>query len=331
MTRPLVASTVLVIAVATGAAAAAGGRVLDAPTAPQMEALAVHRHEYAQVHMGLLVRLVLHARDEPDARRAAGVAFSRIAALDAMMSDYRPDSELNQLSRTAGRSRWVTPSPELFDVLARAVELARLSDGTFDPTVGPLARLWREARERGILPDPRRLAAAKARVGWRHVRLEPRREAVRLGVEGMRLDLGGIAKGWILQDAARVLVEQGVTSLLVEAGGDIVVGAAPPGQPGWRIDVPGAEPAFAARAARLTHAALATSGSSAQFVEIDGVRYAHIVDPRTGLGLTGDVTAYVIAPHGATADALATALAIAGPAWAPRLLARVEGVFVSVQ
>ena len=129
----------------------------------------------------------------------------------------------------------------------------------------------------------------------------------------MRLDLGGIAKGYILQQALGAMVPLGVTQALVEAGGDIVVGDAPPGRDGWRIDVAGSDAVFAARAARLTNAALATSGPTAQFVEIDGVRYSHVVDPRTGMGLTNGVTARVIARDGATADALATALTVAGP------------------
>jgi thiamine biosynthesis lipoprotein len=331
----LLLSAGLAALLATGSAAAAGeGPARVDTSAPGDDRGPVDtgtRLEYTQIHMGLPVRIVLYARDEPDGRRAAAAAFARIAALDAMMSDYRADSELNLLSATAGRSRWVRTSPELFEVLSRAVDMARLTGGAFDPTVGPLVTLWREARQSGRLPDADRLAAARASVGWEHVRLDVRRQAVRLDRAGMRLDLGGIAKGWILQDAARVLGMAGVTRLLIESGGDIVTGEAPPDMPGWHIEVPGAGEAVATRAAGLTHAALATSGPSAQSVTIDGVRYSHIVDPRTGLGLTHDLTAHVIAAHGATADALATALAVSGPARAPRLAARFAGVTASVQ
>jgi thiamine biosynthesis lipoprotein len=130
----------------------------------------------------------------------------------------------------------------------------------------------------------------------------------------MRLDLGAIAKGFILQDALRTLRERGLRSALLEAGGDIVVGDAPPGRDGWLIDAPGADPAFAARAAALVNAALATSGPAAQSVQLDGVRYSHVIDPRSGLGLTNGITARVIARDAATADALATAYSVLGRA-----------------
>jgi thiamine biosynthesis lipoprotein len=129
----------------------------------------------------------------------------------------------------------------------------------------------------------------------------------------MRLDLGGVAKGYILDQARAVLASRGIARALIEAGGDLVVGDAPPGREGWTIDTPEATGAFAGRARRLTNAALATSGPSSQFVEIDGVRYSHVIDPRRGLGLTSGLVARVIAPDGATADALATALTVLGP------------------
>jgi thiamine biosynthesis lipoprotein len=128
----------------------------------------------------------------------------------------------------------------------------------------------------------------------------------------MRLDLGGIAKGYILQEALATLRRAGIDRALVESGGDIVVGDAPPGHDGWTIDVSAADPDFRQSASRLTNVALSTSGATAQFVEIDGVRYSHVVDPRTGLGVTNGLTAHVIAQDAATADALATALAVVG-------------------
>jgi len=305
------------------------GRSTDGPRTPdrRLQAhAAARRHEYTQVHMGLPVRLVFHAAGDADARRAAEAAFARIARLDAVMSDYRADSELNQLG-----TNWKRVSPELFAVLARAVEISRDTDGAFDPTVGPLVALWRETRRSQRAPDSARLAEARSRVGWRQLKLDATRQAVRLGRPGMRVDLGGIAKGWILQDAARILREHHLTSTLVESGGDIVVGDPPPGQRGWRIETPGADASFAERASRLTNATLATSGPTAQFVEIEGIRYSHVVDPRTGLGLTNHVAANVIAHDGATADALATALTVAGPERGREILARFPGVVADVR
>ena len=264
--------------------------------------------EFTEVHMGLPVRLVLHAGDQRTAEAAARAAFARIASLDRMMSDYRPDSELRHIDAQVGN--FVPVSPELLAVISRALQISRATNGAFDPTIAPLVALWRESRSTGRLPEPSRLAAARALVGWQQVEIDTKRSAVRLPRPGMRLDLGGVAKGYILQEALRTLRDRGVPRALVAAGGDIVVGDAPPGRPGWRVDTPGSDPAFVARASRLTNAALATSGSSQQFVDIDGVRYSHIVDPRTGLGVTTGREARVIAADAALADGLATALTI---------------------
>jgi thiamine biosynthesis lipoprotein len=274
--------------------------------------------------MGLPVRIRLYSANEEAAGPAAAAAFTRVAALDQMMSDYRPDSELRRLG-----SAWSPVSRELFAVLERAIEIADETGGAYDPTVGPLVALWRDARQSHRLPDASAIDTAKTLVGWRLVQLDAARPAVRLAREGVRLDLGGIAKGYIIQQALQAMIPFGVTRALVEAGGDIVVGDAPPGRDGWSIDVTGSDAEFVARAARLTNAALATSGPTAQFVEIDGVRYSHVVDPRTGLGLTNQVTARVIAANGATADALATALTVA-PHTLPRIRRQFPDAAVSL-
>jgi FAD:protein FMN transferase len=283
------------------------------PDPPLAQAVPQLPHEFAQVHMGMPVRIRLYSSSETAAGTAAAAAFTRVAALDQMMSDYRPDSELRRLG-----SAWSPVSRELFEVLEQSIAIAEATGGAFDPTVGPLVALWREARQRHRLPEATAIDAARGLVGWRLVELDAARPAVRLAREGVSLDLGGIAKGYIIQQALQAMIPFGVTRALVEAGGDIVVGDAPPGRDGWSIDVTGADAEFVARAARLTNAALATSGPTVQFVEIDGVRYSHVVDPRTGLGLTNQVTARVIAANGATADALATALTVA-PHTLPRI------------
>jgi thiamine biosynthesis lipoprotein len=279
--------------------------------------------------MGMPVRLVLHASSAETARRGAEAAFDRIAALDRMMSDYRDDSELRELDRRP--LTWIPTSEELFAVLAQAVEIAEATGGAFDPTVAPLVALWREARTSGRTPERSRLEAARALVGWRHIGLDRSRRAVRLARSGMRLDLGGIAKGYILQAALSTLRTHGIVSALLEAGGDIVVGDPPPGRAGWRVDAPSASQAFRDRAAELRNAALATSGPTAQFVEIDGVRYSHVIDPRTGVGVTDHVVARVIAEDAATADALATALTVVGPDGADAIARKFRGVQIDLR
>jgi thiamine biosynthesis lipoprotein ApbE len=261
--------------------------------------------------MGMPVRIVLHASSESAARGAAAAAFDRIAALDREMSDYRPDSAVNDLARLAPAP--VAVSTDLFAVVSRALEIARATDGAFDPTVAPVVALWRDARARGRLPDPVALDKARALTGWRRVELDADEQTIRLSAAGMRLDLGGIAKGYILGEALETLAARGVRAALVEAGGDLVVSGPPPDRSGWQIEIPRAD------TIALAHAALASSGPTAQFVVIDGVRYSHVIDPRTGRALTSHFTAHVIATDPATADALATAAIVIGPGGLPAL------------
>jgi thiamine biosynthesis lipoprotein len=284
--------------------------------------------EFTQVHMGMPVRMVLYAAAEADARRAAASAFARVAALEQIFSDYRPDSEVSRLAARA--EEWVAVSPELLALAERAIAIARETDGAFDPTVGPLVALWREARRTKTLPPAAAIESARARVGWQRIDVDEGRRALRLTTAGMRLDFGGIAKGYILGEVLRAAANTGVPRALIEAGGDIVVGDAPPGRDGWRIDTPAGDDAIAARARRLRNAAIATSGPTAQFVEIDGIRYSHVIDPRRGIGLTHGLVARVIAPDGATADALATAATVLGFEGLPQIRARFPSAAISL-
>jgi len=300
-------------------AAALAGCATSPPRAPA-------RFEFAGVHMGMDVRLVIYAASPMAASSAAEAAFGRIAELDARLSDYRPDSEVRQLERRPGE--WIDVSPDLFRVLAIGLAVARASDGAFDPTAGPVIRLWREARRTGIAPQPAAIDAALQHVGWSRIELDSARTALRYTAPGMQLDLGGVAKGYILQEALATLRTHGVTSSLVEAGGDIVVGDAPPGRPGWRIATPLATPYIAERAANLTLAALATSGPTAQSFVIDGERHSHIVDPATGQALTSRWVGTAIHEDAAVADALATALSILGEAGEAKLAERFPGALL---
>ena len=267
------------------------------------------RFQYTQLHMGVAVRLVVYAPDEPTAVRACTAAYARIAALEDIMSDYRPTSELMRLCAQAGGPP-VRVSDDLFLVLRRAHDLARRSNGAFDVTVGPLVVLWRKARKIGALPDAAQLRRARELTGWRKMRLDEQARTVQLLVPGMRLDLGGIAKGYAGDCALAVLKEQGITRALFEAGGDIVVGDPPPGTDGWAVTLFDAK--AKQRPFKLANSAISTSGDTEQFVEIDGKRYSHVVDPHTGLGLTNRIAVTIIAREGITSDSLSKAVGVLG-------------------
>ena len=279
------------------------------------------KYEFSEPHMGTLVRIVLYAPSAPAAADAARAAFGRITALDEALSDYRDSSELMRLSRRSGGGP-VEVSDDLFRVLRASQEIARESDGAFDVTVGPLSVLWRQARRQGELPDGERLAAARALVGHDKLELDERRRTVRLLEPGMQLDLGGIAKGFAADEAAAILAQRGIARALIAAGGDIVATQPPPGHEGWRIAVASIDGADRPPAGYLTlrNAAVSTSGDAEQFLVVDGVRYSHIFDPRTGMALIGRRSVTVVAPNGTTSDGLATAVSVMGPATGIRLV-----------
>ena len=300
--------------------------VLLAPVSPT-RAADRGRFEYEEPHMGTKVRVVLYAPDRAAADKAAKAAFARVAELNRVMSDYDPDSELMRLcARSAARPAGpVKVSDDLFHVLAEGQKVAELSDGAFDMTIGPIVRLWRQARKDRLLPDDEVRAEAMTKVGYKKLKLDPAAKTVELTVPGMLLDLGGIAKGYAADEGLKVLAKHGVTSALVAASGDIAVSAPPPGKPGWRVDIAPLPGVKEQRQLVLKDGAVSTSGDSEQFVEIAGVRYSHVVDPRTGLGQRGRRSVTVVARRGIQADSLTKVAALLPADEAVTKIESVEG------
>jgi len=264
--------------------------------------------------MAVPVKVVLYAPDAVAATGAADAAFARIHQLNAIFSDYDPESELRRLCDATSEGKYIPVSEDLWRVLLAAQDLSTRSDGAFDVSVGPIVRLWRRARRQRVMPSPERLEEARALVGYRHIRLNPQDRSVQLAKPGMRLDLGGIAKGYAVDEALAVLRRRGIAQALVQAAGDTALGDPPPGEKGWRIGIaPLAPDSPPSRILLLANAGVATSGDAFQYVEIDGKRYSHIVDPRTGLGLTDHSSVTIVAPDGMTADGLATTVSVLGP------------------
>ncbi len=254
--------------------------------------------------------MVVEAPTEVQGRRALDAAFARVAELDRALSHYRPESELRRLAATAGSGRAIPVSDDLWNVMTAATELSRATDGAFDITVGPFVALWNRSSRQGELPRIERIASARSRVGYQHVAFnETPSRSVELLRDGMQLDLGGIAKGYALDCALRVLADHGVTRALVDGGGDVAVGDPPSGRRGWAIAV-ATLGEFAV--IEVSNVAVATSGDLYQYVEIDGVRYSHVIDPRTGLGCTDRSTVTVVAATGMHADGLASAVSVLG-------------------
>lgn len=275
----------------------------------------VQRYQYTQKHMGVEFGMVLYAPSAEAAELASQAAYARIAELDALLSDYDPASELSKLSQSSGSGTAFKVSPDTMVVLRHALEVSRKSDGAFDVTIGPCTRLWRKARRDGALPSPELLEEARNAVGWQHVKLDEAGSTVTLEQPHMRLDLGALAPGYAADEAMRLLRKQGIRSALVDASGDVVLGDAPPGQKGWKVALAPLDPQRPkpSMTLYLSKCSISTSGDLFRFVEIGGKHYSHLIDPRTGLGVTDRRTTTVIAPTGITSDALASAVYVMGP------------------
>ncbi|MBX5495718.1 MAG: FAD:protein FMN transferase [Bryobacteraceae bacterium] len=266
------------------------------------------RYRASEPHMGTVVTITLYAESGEQAQEAFAAAFRRVEELNNLLSDYKPDSELSRVCDTEGNL-----SPELLTVLTAAQKLAAETGGAFDVTVGPLTRLWRSLRNQGRLPNASETADALSRSGYQKLELIGRRAYCR--APGMQLDAGGIAKGYAADEALAVLRKLGIRSALVAVSGDLAIGEAPPGKQGWQVQV-------FDRILTLSNLGVSTSGDEFQFLEIDGVRYSHIVDPRTGMPLPNSKPVSVIAKTAMEADALATALSVLGPQGAKPLQTR---------
>lgn len=269
------------------------------------------KYSFQQPKMGSPFNIIIYSLDSVKAENAALATFSMIDTLNEIYSDYLPNSELNRLCATSGTGEWVKVSEPLFTILQTAYRSGDISFGSFDVTVGPVIRLWRTARREKRLPDKDSLMAAKQRVSYKYIDLDTAHKSIRLQKAGMQLDLGGIAKGETAQRAYTRLCTLGFPYSLLDAGGDIVAGNVPPQVEGWKIaiNLPETEELMNQQLL-LRNKAVTTSGDLYQYLELNDVRYSHIIDPATGWALTNSRNVTVIANNGTDADWLTKACSI---------------------
>ena len=273
----------------------------------------LRRYSFSSPGMGTSFSITLYAPENryAEAEAAALAAFDRLTALNAIFSDYEPNSEINRLAAAAPKP-WPA-SADLLSLSTRALELARATDGAFDPTLGQLTHLWRSSRQRQKLAPPDRLQKALSTTGWRYFHRHPEDQTLTLTKPGLLLDFGGIAKGHAADQMLALLKAKGFPIAIVLAGGDTAAGDPPPDSPGWTVTLRTGIQDTSPVNLSLANRSVSTSGDLYQFIELDGTRYSHIIDPKTGLGLTRRIACSVIAQDTATSDALATALCILGP------------------
>ena len=272
------------------------------------------------------VRVAVYGMEAERADAAARGALERIAELTAKLNIFDAKSEVSRINREAFRGAAPIDS-DVDELLWAAFEVSRLSGGAFDVTVGPLTSLWRKYRAEGKLPPADEVKRARELVGWEKVTVtgttvsERSRSwpggavSVRFAREGMSIDLGGIAKGFAAEEAAKVLRRNGARSAIVACSGDIrVIGSRPGGKP-FRIGIH--DPRADAHSPErfmffLSEAAVSTSGNYQQFTMINGRRYSHIIDPKTGQSIEALPSVTVVGPDGTMCDALATAISVLG-------------------
>ncbi len=269
------------------------------------------KYSVQQPKMGSPFNIIIYSLDSVKAENAALETFRMIDTLNEIYSDYLPNSELNRLCSKSGTGKWVKVSEPLFTILQKSIHASEISFGSFDVTMSPVIRLWRTARREKRLPGKDSLKLARQRVSYKYVELDTVNKSIRLQKTGMQLDLGGIAKGETAQRAYIRLCQLGFPFSLLDAGGDIVAGNVPPQLEGWKIaiNLPESEELMNQQLL-LRNKAVTTSGDLYQYLELNGVRYSHIIDPATGWALSNSRNVTVIADNGTDADWLTKACSI---------------------
>jgi thiamine biosynthesis lipoprotein ApbE/amino acid transporter len=271
-------------------------------------------YEASRMSMACLYTIQAYGPDPVMLPGIADAALDEVDRVDQLMSHYRADSPLSRVNREASRHP-VAVERELFDFIAASIRYSRESDGAFDITVGPLMKAWGFFRGEGRLPSDDDLAAARRSVGSRHVIMDAAERTIAFDAPDVTLDLGGVAKGYAIDRVVRLLRERQVTAALVSAGGSTIYAfGAPPGRTGWDVAIQ--DPVDARKTAfrtTLNGRALSVAGSSEKSFEAGGVRYSHIMDPRTGRPAQGVLSVAVLAATGTAGDALDDAFFVMGP------------------
>jgi len=261
---------------------------------------------------------VVELPDSVDAETLKREIDAELAGIDALMSTYRPDSELSRLNRF-NESDWFAVSPETAAVIDEAVEVGRLSGGAFDVTVAPLVNLWNfgpDKRTSDHVPSPAEIEEAKARIGLENIEVRLTPPGVRKKRGDLSIDLSGIAKGFAVDQVAEHIERRGIRNYMVDVGGEVKArGRNPSGKP-WQIAIesPVTDTREIHKVLGLDGLAVATSGDYRNYFEQAGVRYCHILDPRSGRPITHKLASVsVLGPSCTRADAWATALMVLGP------------------
>ena len=288
--------------------------------------LAIVRNRYVELDsgyrlvMGTFARVVVVAKDRAAAEKSIQEAIAQIIKVNDLMSDYKTDSEISRVNRDAVAEP-VQVSEWTYEVITKSIEFSRLTDGAFDITVGPRVDLFRQEKKTGIAPTPEQIADAKSKIGYEKLVLDDANRTVQFTVEGMRLDLGAIAKGYAVDKAIESARQCGAVGVMVDIGGDLrCFGRPAGGKSHWLIGLQDPD-AVAEQSGgnellmtlKVNDAAVATSGDYQQFAVIEGKRHSHIINRATGSSAEGLSSVTIITDNTTNADALATSVSVIGP------------------
>jgi thiamine biosynthesis lipoprotein len=287
------------------------------------------KYRFSANKMGSPFHITIICDDSLKAEQLANGSFRLVDSLVKILSDYDSTSELSRLSAHAGKG----PQPVssiMWNILEKSKQCYEISKGSFDVSIGALSHLWRKARKEKIFPDSLSIIEAKKKVGLNNMLLDPVHHTVTLKKPGMVLDMGGIGQGFIAQKVMNYLSQNKIRQALVDVSGDIVMSDAPDSSLGWLIGInlPEATEDLLPRKLRLHNMAVTTSGDVYQFIEHNGKKYSHIVDPRTGYGITSQRNVTVIAKNGTDADWLTKACSILPIAEARQVAAKMHADFL---
>ena len=292
------------------------------------------RFSFTRGKMGSPFTIIMYASDSAQATTIAEQSFQLVDSLVLIFSDYIDSSELNRLCAAAGpRNTPMVISPALFEILALSKYGYEKSNETFDITLGPVTRLWRKARKENVFPSKSVVQGKLSLTGFQKLRLNKKNKTAHLLQKGMQLDLGGIAQGYIAQQVIDLIKRNNIKDALVDVSGDIIAIGAPTGKRGWTVGVnaPGKGEELLKRTLLVSNKAVTTSGDLYQYMYHNGKKYSHIVDPKTGYGITSQRNVTVIASDGTTADWLTKACSLLPISEAKKLATELNAALLIIE
>lgn len=276
----------------------------------QLQAQEIHKRTLKL--MGSRFEITVTAENPEKANQYIDTAVGEIQRIERLISSWDPASQTSEINRNAG-IKPVVVDPELYNLISRALKISEITDGAFDISYASMDKIWKFDGSMRSMPSEEAIRNSVSKVGYQNIILDPEDHSVFLKKEGMKIGFGAIGKGYAADRAKDLLRSQGVTAGIINASGDMNTWGTQPNGDTWKVAITNPlnkEHAFALLP--LEDRAVVTSGDYEKFVKFNGVRYSHIINPKTGYPATGIISATVFAPKAELADALATSVFVMG-------------------